>query len=78
MTESKPRERDVRLRIRVRAEHSDNAAAAFKKAGFAPIYVGQRSDGAVSFWFGKDVDADHHRVAIAIPRDWYAIQGIVH
>jgi hypothetical protein len=78
MTGSQPEDKDVRVRIRVKAEHAEDAAMAFERAGFIPLHVEHRSDGAVSFWFGKDADAEAYRLAAAIPREWYAIQGIVH
>jgi hypothetical protein len=78
MTTRPPSEREIDARIRVKEEHADAAYTAFERAGFTPIYVERRADGAVSFWFGKDVQADLYRVVTAIPREWYAIQGIVH
>jgi hypothetical protein len=48
----------VGARIRVKAEHADDAAAVFDREGLTPIYVEHRADGAVSFWFGKLGDAE--------------------
>jgi hypothetical protein len=53
MDNDNPPERDVAARIRVRAEHAEDAAAAFDREGLTPIYVEHRADGDVSFWFGK-------------------------
>jgi hypothetical protein len=73
----RPPERNVGSRIRVKPEHADAAAAVFDREGLSPIYVEQRADGAVSFWFGKLADADLFRAADAIPREWYAVRGVV-
>jgi hypothetical protein len=70
-----PSQRKVGARIRVKEDKADAASTAFQEAGFTPIYVEHRDDGAVSFWFGKDVET--YRVATAIPREWYAVAGIV-
>jgi len=79
MTAQKPpSERKIGARIRVKGEHADAASAAFKEAGFTPIHVERRADGAVSFWFGKDIQPDLEQVVTAIPREWYAFQGNVH
>jgi hypothetical protein len=75
MDNDNPAERDVGARIRVRPEHADEAAAAFDREGLTPIYVEQRNDGDVSFWFGKLANADLFRVCEAIPREWYALTG---
>jgi hypothetical protein len=75
MDSDNPAERNVGARIRVRAEHADDAAAAFDREGLIPICVERRADGNVSFWFGKLGDADLFRACEAIPRDWYALTG---
>ena len=72
-----PAERDVGARIRVKAEHADDAASAFDREGLTPIYVEHRTDGDVSFWFDKLADADLFRACEAIARDWYALKGII-
>lgn len=64
-------------RIRVKAEHGLDAAAAFEREGLTPIYVDQRADGDVSFWFGKLADSDLLRACEAIPSEWYALKGII-
>jgi hypothetical protein len=64
-----PAERDVGARIRVRAEHAEDAAAAFDREGLLPIYVERRTDGDVSFWFGELAAAELSRACEAIPRD---------
>ena len=73
MDNDNPAERHVGARIRVRAEHADDAAAAFAREGLTPIYVEHRSDGDISFWFGKLGDAELLRACEAIPRHWYAL-----
>jgi hypothetical protein len=77
MANDNPAERDVGARIRVKAGHADDAAAAFDREGLTPIYIERRTDGDVSFWFGKLGDADLVRACEAIPREWYALRGII-
>ncbi len=77
MGTDRPPEQNVGARIRVKPEHADAAAAAFDREGLSPLYVEHRADGAVSFWFGKLGDADISRAADAIPREWYALRGVV-
>jgi len=78
MDNDKPAERDLGARIRVKAEHADDAATAFEREGLTPIYVERRTDGDVSFWFGKLADAELLRACEAIPRRWHALRGIIH
>ena len=77
MDNDNPAERDVGARIRVRAEHAKDAAAAFDREGLSRIYVEHRADGDVSFWFGKLGDVDLFRACEAIPREWYALSGSI-
>jgi hypothetical protein len=77
MDNDNPAERDVGARIRVKREHAEDAAAAFEREGLTPIYVERRTDGNVSFSFGKLADADLFRACEAIPREWYALRGIL-
>ena len=77
MDNDNPAERDVGARIRVRAQHAADVAAAFDREGLTPIYIEHRADGDVSFWFGKLGDADLLRTCEAIPRDWYALKGSI-
>jgi hypothetical protein len=72
-----PSQRRVGCRVRVRPEHADEAARLFETNGFSPIYVEHRDDGNVSFWFGKEPADVLYRIGTCIPREFYAIQGIV-
>lgn len=64
-------------RVRVRSERAVDAARLFEASGFAPIYVEYRDDGDVSFWFGKEADDVLYRIGTCIPREFYAVQGVV-
>lgn len=75
MHNDNPAARNVGARIRVRADHAEDAAAAFDREGLTPIYVERRADGDVSFWFGELGGADLLRACQAIPREWYALTG---
>lgn len=77
MENDNPSERDVGARIRVKAEHAKDADAAFERESLTPIHVERWPDEGVSFWFGKLSDADLLRACKAIPREWYALQGII-
>ncbi|HXH14874.1 MAG TPA: hypothetical protein VNJ10_01950 [Sphingomonas sp.] len=72
-----PSEKRIGSRIRVRPENADEAAKLFEQNGFQPIYVDYRADGDISFWFGKAPDNEKFRLLSSIPREFYAIQGVV-
>jgi hypothetical protein len=72
----RPADRRIGIRIRVKPEHADAAAAMFSEAGFSPIYVECREDGDVSFWFAKEDRPRRGEIVEAIPRDFYALQAV--
>lgn len=72
-----PSQKRIGGRVRVRAEPAKDAARLFAAHGFAPIYVEHRDDGDVSFWFGKEADDVLYRIATCIPREFYAVHGVV-
>ena len=72
-----PSEKRIGGRVRVKSDRADDAARLFETNGFTPIYVEHRDDGDVSFWFGKEADDVLYRIATCIPREFYAVQGIV-
>ena len=72
-----PSEKLIGGRIRVRPENAEEAARLFEQGGFRPIYVDYRDDGDISFWFGKAPDDELFRLFNSIPREFYAIQGVV-
>ena len=61
----------------MRSENAEEAAKLFEQNGFQPIYVDYRADGDISFWFGKASDNEKYRLFSSIPREFYAIQGVV-
>jgi hypothetical protein len=73
----RPSEKLIGARVRVRSDRVADAARLFEAGGFAPIYVEQRDDGDVSFWFGKEPDDVLSRIATCIPREFYAVQGVM-
>ena len=77
MSANPPPEDAVGARIRVRPEHAEEAALLFAQAGFEPLHVEHRSDGTVSFWFGKMASEETWRLATAIPVAFYALQAFV-
>ncbi|WCM25906.1 hypothetical protein NDN01_18005 [Sphingomonas sp. QA11] len=72
-----PSKKRVGARIRVKAGCAGEAARLFEERGFTPIYVEHRDDGDISFWFGNEKDEALYRIANSIPREFYAIQGVV-
>ena len=72
-----PSEKRIGSRIRVRPEHADEAAKLSEQNEFQPIYVDHRADGDISFWFGKAPDDEKYRLFSSIPREFYAVQGVV-
>jgi len=51
---ARPPERKIGARIRIKPIYQAEAEALFDKAGFLPIYKELRTDGNISYWFGKD------------------------
>lgn len=72
-----PSERRIGARVRVRRDRANDAAELFAASGFAPLYVEHRDDGDVSFWFGKEPDDILYRIVTCIPREFYALQGVL-
>lgn len=72
-----PSQGRIGCRIRVRPEHAEDAAQIFQANGFEPIYIENRDDGDVSFWFGKEPNDVLYRIGTCIPRGYLALQGIV-
>lgn len=72
-----PSDKLIGGRVRVRSERAADAAQLFAASGFTPVYIERRDDGDVSFWFGKEADDVLHRIAACIPREFYAVQGVV-
>lgn len=58
MDHHNPRARHACARIRVLAEHVEDASAAFAREGLSPVYLEHRADGNVAFWFGKLPDSE--------------------
>lgn len=73
----RPSEKLIGARIRVRPEKADEAVELFEQSGFRPIYVDHRVDGDISFWFGKASDDELYRLLNSVPREYYAIKGVV-
>jgi len=73
----RPSEKLIGARVRVSSDRAADAARLFDSGGFAPIYVEHRDDGDVSFWFGKEPEDVLYRIATCIPREFYAVQGLV-
>ncbi len=72
-----PSQKRIGGRVRVRSERASDAARLFEAHGFAPIHVEHQDDGDVSFWFGKEADNVLYCIATCIPREFYAVQGVV-
>jgi hypothetical protein len=73
---TRPSERAIGARIRVKPDHADAAAGLFAEAGFEPLNVEHRADGDVSFWFARMEPQAQWRLITAIPRDFYALQAV--
>jgi len=74
---ARPPEGRVGARIRVKSEKANAAAGMFEAAGFLPIFVEARSDGDVTFWFGKMLGGELFKLSETIPRDFYALTAVV-
>ncbi len=72
-----PSEKLIGGRVRVRSARAAEAARLFEAGGFTPIYVEHREDGDVSFWFGKDQNDVLYRIVTCIPREFFALQGVL-
>lgn len=72
-----PPEKLIGCRIRVRPESADEAAKLFDQHGVSPIYVDHRSDGDISFWFGKASDDELNRIINSIPREFFSLRAVL-
>ena len=54
-------------------EHAEIAGQLFQEQGFEPLYVERRSDGNVSFWFGKLSSDELSRLTQALPKAYYVL-----
>jgi len=74
----RPSERKVGARVRIKPVHQLEVEALFDQAGVLPIYKELRSDGNVSYWFGKDQVAILAEVGALerIPLHWWAHYAI--
>ncbi|MGL3820867.1 hypothetical protein [Sphingopyxis sp. R3-92] len=50
----KPSEREIGARVRIHPAHQAEIEALFDEAMIIPIYKEMRTDGNVSYWFGKN------------------------
>ena len=76
---ARPSEHKIGARIRIKPVHQADAEALFEEAGLSPIYKELRTDGNVSYWFGKDqvgplAEAD---VLERMVLDWWAHYAII-
>ena len=74
---TRPSERRIGARIRIKPAYRSEAEAHFAQAGFAPIYTELRTDGNISYWFDKDqfgliVEAG---VLEQMPLYWWALHA---
>ena len=53
-TERKPSERAIGARVRIKPAHQAEIEALFDEVMIVPIYKEVRTDGNVSYWFGKN------------------------
>ena len=75
----RPPVRKIGARVRIKLVHDKEVEALFQEAGVLPIYKELRTDGNVSYWFGRD---QLERLADAgvlerIPLQWWAHHAVV-
>jgi hypothetical protein len=75
----RPPESAIGARVRIKPVHQSNAEALFADAGFTPIYKELRTDGNVSYWFGKDQVEPLGEAGVLerMPLDWWAHHAII-
>ena len=76
---ARPAERKIGARVRIKPVHQAEAKTLFEEAGFSPIYKELRTDGNISYWFGKDqvVPLAEAGVLERMPLHWWAHHAIV-
>jgi hypothetical protein len=76
---TRPSERSIGARVRIKAHFQTELEAFFAQAQIEPIYKEMRTDGDISYWFGKEQVAalGKARVLERIPLHWWAHYAIV-
>ena len=74
-----PAERKLGARFGIKTFHQADIEALFEHAGFSPIYKELKTDGNVSYWFGKDQIEPLAAAGVPerIPLHWWAHHAIV-
>lgn len=77
--DTRPSERKIGARVRIKPSHQAEVEALFEQAGFSPIYKEHRTDGNISYWFGKDQVGPLAETGVLerIPLHWWAIHAIL-
>lgn len=77
--DARPPERKIGARVRIKPVHEVEADALFAEAGLSPIYKELRTDGNVSYWFGKDQVGPLAEAGVLerMPLHWWAHYAIV-
>jgi len=75
----RPPERAIGARVRIKQVHQAEIEALFGNAGISPIYKELRTDGNISYWFGKEQVAPLAQAGVVeqIPLHWWAHHAIV-
>ncbi|MBA2921271.1 hypothetical protein GON01_16390 [Sphingomonas sp. MAH-20] len=69
----------VGARIRIKPAHQQEVEALFAEAGVQSLYKEMRSDGNVSYWFGKDQIDELRSTGVVerIPLEFWAHYAVV-
>ena len=78
-TDARPSERKIGARVRIKSVHQSEVEALFAQARIEPIHKEMRTDGNVSYWFGKEqmVTLAETCVLERIPLHYWAHYAIV-
>lgn len=79
LRDARPPEQRIGARVRIKPLYQADVEALFEQFGLSPIYKESRTDGNVSYWFGKDQVAllGKAEVLERIPLHWWAHYAIV-
>ena len=73
----RPSSTRVGARVRIKPAHQQEVEALFSEVGVSPLYKELRSDGNVSYWFGKEQVDQLHGVVERIPLEYWAHYAVV-
>jgi hypothetical protein len=65
----------VRHRLRIRGAFRNEIAKLIESRGLEPLFVDERTDGTVSFWFGEVDETSLFSLLQDVPKEAFVLQA---